>query len=206
MQLFAKVEFHYKRMDHLTAQTAAVTPGLGCPPGCGACCTSPTVEATEVELLPMAAMLVREGRAQEALSKLEQAEAQNDPLCVMFERISPDGRLGRCSAYEHRPGICRLMGFSGRISADGTAEWCPCKVMRESTDDAAQALAKPPPKEMPIISHELSKLRSTSGYASEQAPLLINDALKRALSKELMRTMYSDLQSDDKALEDSNQP
>jgi hypothetical protein len=43
---------------------------------------------------------------------------------------------------------------------------------------------------MPIIADEMLALRSNSGRPDEQIPLRINEALGRALSKELTRAMY----------------
>jgi len=184
-----EVSSHFRRMDDLAASAAAAA-GIGCPPGCGKCCTSPFVEATECEMAPLAAALVREGRAQAVLDRIHVAAESNDPTCVVFERSTPDGALGRCSEYEHRPGLCRLFGFSGRVGPNGTNEWNACRVMRESGDAADRALSKPPPASMPILSNEISQLRGSCGAPDEQIPMLLNDALRRAITRTLMRSMY----------------
>lgn len=181
----------YERLDRLTAETAAAAPGVRCPPGCGQCCTTPFVEVTEGELLPLVAMLMREGRAEATLARLDAAEASGDTTCIMFERTTPDGSRGRCTVYEQRPGLCRLFGFSGRRAPDGALEWCPCAIMRDSSPAAAAALAQAPPPIMPVISSELAQIRAAAGSPQDQAPMLLNHALRRGLAKEMLRSMYA---------------
>lgn len=69
---------------------------LSCPPGCGACCETPDIEATELEMLPMARFLY------------DSNSGLPDPLrpggCALYVQTGP-GR-GRCSAYKYRPAAC----------------------------------------------------------------------------------------------------
>lgn len=178
----------FARIDAKTAAAKAAS-GFQCPPGCGKCCTSPFVEATEIECVPLARALVEQGRASAVLERIRLAESNT---CVIYEPTTPDGSKGQCGMYEQRPGLCRLFGFSGRKSDQGLPEWAACAHMREQTaPDMEAALQEPPPACMPIIADEMFALRSNSGRADEQTPLRINEALRRALSKEFTRAMYT---------------
>jgi len=184
----------FARIDAKTAAAKAAS-GFQCPPGCGKCCTSPFVEATEIECVPLARALVEQGRASAVLERIRLAESNT---CVIYEPTTPDGSKGQCGMYEQRPGLCRLFGFSGRKSDQGMPEWAACSHMREQTaPDMEAALQEPPPACMPIIADEMLALRSNSGRPDEQIPLRINEALGRALSKELTRAMYSSYVRDD---------
>jgi Fe-S-cluster containining protein len=118
----------------------ALASHLVCPPGCGACCNSPEVEATTVELLPMAESLVVDGRADEVLAALDAALARGvsapvlgEPApsrCVMYRPDPADAARGRCGAYTVRPLICRMFGFGTRRTRTGRTELVACRVMR----------------------------------------------------------------------------
>lgn len=46
--------------------------GLSCRSGCGECCTQPTIEATVLEMLPLALHLFDQGKAEQTLTQLEE--------------------------------------------------------------------------------------------------------------------------------------
>lgn len=179
----------FARIDAKTAAVKAAS-GFQCPSGCGKCCTSRFVEATEVECIPLAHALIEQGKASAVLERIKLAKSAGDATCVIYEPTNPDGSKGQCGMYDHRPGLCRLFGFSGRLSDQGASEWVACSHMREQVAPAMEAaLLAPPPACMPIIADELLQLRSSTGSPDDQTPLLLNDALGRALSKELTRAM-----------------
>ena len=186
----------FARIDAKIDRTVRAT-GIGCPPGCGKCCTSPTVDSSEAELLPLALELIRQGKAESVLERLAAAKQNGDPTCVLFQRTVPDGSLGRCGMYEHRPGLCRLYGFSGARYETGEREWRPCSHMRAMKPEMEAALREPPPECMPVIADELRHLRSSYGSPSDQAPIPINEALSRAISRQLTKAMYSQYADDD---------
>jgi hypothetical protein len=53
---------------------------------------------------------------------------------------------------------------------------------------------------MPVIADELRHLRSSYGSPSDQAPIPINEALSRAISRQLTKAMYSQYADDDDEL------
>lgn len=123
MQLYRRIDKSMKRRSQAS--------GLSCPDSCGACCTSPKVEATVLELLPLARELWQQGRADSWLERLAAADAP----CVFYD---PDPNLpgnGRCRVYFWRPLICRLFGFSYRKNKYGIPELVTCRIIKSTCPD-----------------------------------------------------------------------
>jgi Fe-S-cluster containining protein len=177
----ARVVAEFQAVD-LAVDAFVAVAQLACPPGCGACCNWPEIEATTVELLPMAEALAAEGRAFEVLAALDDALAPS--RCVMYRPDLVDPAHGRCSAYAVRPLICRLFGYGTRRTRTGRMELLACRVMRASdparmqcveSDGAALALA-------PVMADHAQAL-GVEG-ASDVAHLRpINVALRDALER-----------------------
>jgi Fe-S-cluster containining protein len=150
--------------------------GLISTPGCGKCMTALTAEATETECLPLAQSLLRHGLANSVFSRLAAAKQKSDLTCVIYEPTDDqDGSMGRCGQYESRPVMCRLFGSLGELSQVGTQiDLTPAR----------------------ILADELLRLRSSSENPSElkpmPLPMPINEALSRALSLELTKSMHED--------------
>jgi Fe-S-cluster containining protein len=128
----------YEEIDNQTAAMRAITE-LRCPPGCGRCCSSTTVEATVLEMLPVARELLRR---REALSLLERLGAADDEgPCVFYqpERSAPGE--GCCGIYVLRPSVCRLFGYGAVKNKYGIAQLAVCTVMNEVIPRAAQGAA-----------------------------------------------------------------
>jgi len=166
--------------------------GLACPPGCGACCNSPEVEATTVELLPMAEALAADGRADEALAALDDALARGrletalgapaPSRCVMFRPDPVDPARGRCGAYTVRPLVCRLFGFGTRQTRTGRVELVACRVMRAS--DPARMQRVESDSELLSLAPVMADHAQALGVEGEVARLRpINVALRDALER-----------------------
>lgn len=93
--------------------------GLNCPPDCGQCCTVPTVEASAMEMLPMALELWKQGRAETLLDEMSQRDLST---CVMF--------AGRCTMYAQRPSVCRMFAVASRLNKDAERELSLCRELR----------------------------------------------------------------------------
>lgn len=100
--------------------------GLDCLAGCGACCKSQEVEATVLEMLPMA----YEMYLQNDFSALEE-ENWTKLSCNQYKITSPDGNLGYCSRYSTRPGICIMFGAALYRGKNGEAKLSLCKRIKE---------------------------------------------------------------------------
>lgn len=175
---------HLERADVATRAFAART-GLACPPGCGACCLSPHVEASVAELRPLAAALVAQGRAEEVLARVAALEAAGEARCALYEPAPDDPRRGRCGAYELRPLVCRLYGFSARRDRAGAPELVACRTMRAAAPDAV-ARAAAAVAEAPLMGDHAHALAADApGEDGRRLP--IDRALRRALEAALLR-------------------
>lgn len=113
------------------------TTGLHCRRGCGACCQTPDISTTPLELLPLAQSLLAQGKDQEILKAIEShAHAGH---CIMHEVKDLSQSKGRCTAYEYRPGICRLFGFAAQKNKYDQVKLLTCKTIKS---DLPQAVDK----------------------------------------------------------------
>jgi len=154
--------------------------GITCPPGCGACCHSPHVEAAIADVMPLAEEIVRRGEAAAVLARLNDA---SDLRCVLFDADADDVMKGRCSMYAWRPSVCRLFGFAGRRDADGQPQFTACRVhtqlMPEVVAAAREAVASGTIA-LPILS-DLAGQASAVASGASATPRPINDALRQAI-------------------------
>jgi len=161
--------------------------GLACPPGCGACCHSPDVETTIVDVRPLAGAIVARGGAIEVIERIR-AAGDRGP-CVLFEPDADDPARGRCSMYRWRPSICRLFGFSGRRRTDGTPEPIVCRVHARTIPaivEGARLGVADGSIPLPILAdHARSVAMLGSGDAAESRP--INAALRTAIEEAALR-------------------
>lgn len=178
-----RVQERLSAVDREVAAFVTAT-GLACPPGCGACCLSPEVESSPVELAPMAAALVDAGRADETLAALAAAPVPGP--CVLYRPDASDPRRGRCSAYATRPLLCRLFGFGARRTRAGRTELVACRTMRAADPERVAAAAG---NEL-LLAHAPLMADHVHAVAAE-APgdgarlVPINLALREALEREL---------------------
>lgn len=105
--------------------------GIRCVPGCGQCCISSKVETTILEMFPLALELWRKKEGEYWLKKAEGAGPSTP--CVFYQ---PDFLLsgkGRCGAYEFRPLLCRLFGFSAVTNKYGRNVILTCRLVKNSS-------------------------------------------------------------------------
>lgn len=182
-EVLSRLRDLFLRLDEATAEVARRS-GLACPPGCGACCLNPEVEATEVELAAMAAHLWEVGEAEEVLRVLEGEDAPES--CVLYRPEAGNPRRGRCGHYAHRPTLCRLFAYAAVRDKAGGARLAVCRVQREAQPaEAARAETEVAARHWraPLyhqVAEELLDIDSELG--AERLP--INEALRRALQRE----------------------
>ena len=192
-ELSRLVEAVYDELDHTYGAYVRKT-GLSCRTGCGACCNNPEIEATALEMLPLALMIYDQGRAEQVLEELEQYSGF---ACYHFVRHSLDGEKGQCGVYQQRPAICRMFGAAGVSSKTGETRLSVCKTIKQDRSEQYQAtlitmLTEPPPR----MSVGKEKVRSLD-FELGKKDLPINQALKYALERVLFISYYSgDEQSD----------
>ena len=173
--LFAEVNVRTRSFQKLT--------GLNCPERCGACCESPHIETTELEMLPLADELVRNGKATDWYAQAEGRDFSGQ--CVFFVP-SPSGKMrGCCQAYELRPLICRLFAFSGNRDKHGHVRLVTCKVIKKAAPVLAEkALSDVVSGQIsPPVMADLMLRASTLDPDMSRESLPINTALKKALER-----------------------
>lgn len=113
----------FQDIDRQTAEFQQAT-GLQCPPGCGKCCQSPTVEVTVLDCLPYAIELLSQNSAIAVLEQLA-ALPVNAP-CIFYQMDAVIPGNGRCGIYAWRPALCRLFGFATVRDKHGQVELATC--------------------------------------------------------------------------------
>lgn len=101
--------------------------GLGCLPGCGACCLSPNIECTILEVLPIALELYLKNEDQKVYDQCSSS------ICYFYKRLSFDGKKGHCTNYYFRPAICRMFGVYARKNKRSQPELAACKEIKQSS-------------------------------------------------------------------------
>lgn len=174
LELYAQID------DRIDAFAQAQ--GLRCPPGCGRCCHSPAVEATILEVLPIAWHLFDNGIAEQLHEDLGAAERDSLP-CLLFQKDERIEGNGRCSQYAHRPFLCRMFGFSSRYDKSGQAVPVLCKVHRAGLPEIGLLPAVIDPdavQTMPNYRDLHYQLYSMEpGLQNQRYP--INEAIRRAI-------------------------
>ena len=178
----AAVRALYRRLDRRIAAFRRAA-GLACPPGCGECCLSPEVEATVLEMLPLALRLRRDGRLARTLAGLGSREP---PRRCVFYSPDPLGAFGgHCTVYPWRPLLCRLFGFASVADPESRPELAVCGRMRAadpgSARAAAEAVAAGRLKAPVMRDWSLAAYRLDPALGSGPQP--INTALKQALER-----------------------
>jgi Fe-S-cluster containining protein len=144
--------------------------GLHCLPGCGKCCQNPDVEATPMEMIPMALKILDEGSMDEWHERLSTSE--NLP-CLIF-----NGK--NCGSYQERPSVCRMFGVGGYFDKEHKPVLSICKHIREANPvETKEARAH---NLTPMISHWSSRLAALHPDLIKERQS-INRALKIALEK-----------------------
>jgi len=190
-RLALRVRVLYCRLDRRIAGFRRAV-GLSCPRGCGECCLSPEVEATVLEMLPLALRLHREGRLEQTLVSLGPGEP---PRPCVFYSPEPLGSFGgRCSVYPLRPLVCRLFGFAAMTDPEGRPQLVLCRRLREADPAGAREAAAGAASgrlPVPLMSEwSLAMYRLDPGLGTQALP--INAALRQALERVALERRWRD--------------
>lgn len=165
--------------------------GLTCPSGCGNCCQYPSIDATVLDMLPLALHLFDQGKAESTLAQLEADPAS--PGCPMYQRLSFDGMQGQCTVYAQRPTLCRVFGVAGYRNKHGQPSLSTCKVLKQQHPVAFEqtliALESDPPPMLTLAKQQVDQL----DYDLSRDNLPISQALQKALLKVLFQAGYSEV-------------
>jgi len=156
--------------------------GLKCKKGCGACCSTPEIETTVAEVLPLAVYLWSQGLA---LAKLDNIRSSSTPnTCILYEADPINKTQGRCSAYAYRPGLCRLFGFTTRTDKHGKPVLMTCKVIKENQSQECERTQEKLEKGLKapsLAEHTFSVMNIDPVYGQKLFP--INQAIRQAIEK-----------------------
>jgi len=179
--LAVSVEGIYENLDS-QIRGAAVLAGLGCRSSCGECCLSPTIEASPIEMLPMALYLVTVGESDAFLSRFSTTQ---DSVCLMYSYDTSDSTRGHCRSYKYRPLVCRLFGYGtvhSKVSERPTL--VSCHWQRELFTDALNRYQELAHQGMvPSFSDFSMQIRSLTNDPDMGKLLPINEALRIAIEK-----------------------
>lgn len=157
--------------------------GLSCPEGCGLCCQNPHVQASELELLPLASELDRRRQAEFFYEKADKQDFQG--RCIFFIPGESFPGQGKCAQYALRPLLCRLFGFSGNRDRHGHFRLSSCSVLKEKISSTRNQESPGPansPGKAVFMSDYVSRLSSIDpDLARELVPM--NTAFKRAVDR-----------------------
>ena len=175
------VELLYLDIDREAAAFSAAT-AVVCPDGCGRCCRSETVEASVLEMLPMARALFRTGLidAWEAVI----SSAVSPGQCLVFATDGLVAVNGRCRLYGWRPLVCRLFGFAARKSKTGQPVFRACREFSGRSPASASAAATAVAHGLPVPVFAAYHMQVASLHATVEIPLMpINTALQQAVNR-----------------------
>ena len=167
----SKVLRIYQEIDQKIARLQ-VAFGLRCPSLCGACCDNPEVEATVLEILPLADEIYRRNEEEPVLLVLEEKSNQGDFRCALYRADPGFPKGGRCSYYEF-----------------GNLELSTCKVIKERTPEAVHRgeTGISEGLDVPVYQESFMRIASMhSGIGYRRLP--INLALKAALERLYWKT------------------
>ena len=187
-ELSRRVEAVYGEMAD-TFSSYQQDSGLSCRSSCGECCTQPTIEATVLEMLPLALHLFDQGKAEQTLTQLEELPEVSG--CFFYQRLSFDGKQGQCTVYQQRPSICRVFGAAGYRDKMGKTSLSVCKTFKSDKAEKYQQhlimLTEHPPPMMMSAKEQVNELDYELG--NKHYPL--NQAMYLALEKVLFKSYYS---------------
>lgn len=178
----------YRELDVQIAKFQATT-GLHCPPGCGQCCENPEVEATPLEMVPMALEMIRRGEAASWIDLITVAEAPGKCIFYQADNLIPGN--GRCQMYLWRPTLCRLFGFAAVTDKSGQPKLAACvkhkQVFPENVAMADVAIANGFP--IPRFRDWQTRIANIDAHWGYQR-MPINVALKVAIERLSLSLSY----------------
>ena len=163
-----------------------------CIEGCGACCFTPAknLEVSLFEAIPIALALIEQGIHEDILAQLETTDCNEVP-CVLYAKVSDDGKQGGCTQYAPRPLICRLFGSAtkGGKSMQNTQHLpIVCKPLKAIHFEDSIKVAKLA-NLLPVASMVSETARSLNPQLSGEL-FSVNEAIRRALYYLLQRLDY----------------
>lgn len=162
--------------------------GISCPRGCGICCEYPCVQATVLEMIPLACHLWETSSAMTVYRTI----SVDETICHFYCRESGEDRDGACTVYEHRGLICRTFGFFSARRAEGI-RFSTCRSLRARyADRIALFSEKELAERLPLYPDFVDALAAIAPELAANR-CHINQAIKRAVEAvHLLHGPFSD--------------
>lgn len=162
--------------------------GLACLPGCGRCCQNPDVEATVLEMIPLAVKIYDEGKLDEWMDRLEN---NHQDICLLFQ--DQGNGKGFCGSYAQRPSVCRMFAVAATHDKHQKLTLSICKFIREENQALASEVSNSVlDKNTPsLVSWSTRITNLGSQELNVRKPL--NLALKSALEKISLYAQYQNI-------------
>ena len=157
---------------------------LPCLEGCGRCCLNPEVDASTLEMFPIALKIFDDGKLDEWLDKTESPLQDH---CLFY--VQENETKGRCGIYNERPALCRMFGVAGYLTKEREVTLSICKYISEKYPERVP-LTKA--SDAPVFANWTSRV-STLGTPDLNLRFPINIALKKALHKIALYAQYQQL-------------
>jgi len=185
----------YAEMDRQISSFQAST-GLHCLPGCGRCCSSPHVEATILEMIPVAREIHKLREADQWLKRIEGTREGFPCVFYLPDPIIPGN--GRCIHYHLRPLLCRLFGFTAVKNKYGQPVFAVCTHIKKNMPIQVAGIYEMIHKglKVPCFSDFSIRISNLGPYLGSRL-LPINLALQIALEREGLRDLINDKQGCD---------
>jgi uncharacterized protein len=160
--------------------------GLPCITGCGQCCLNPEVDASTLEMIPIALKIFDDGKLEEWLEKTSTPTQEH---CLFYvQGIGP--WQGYCGIYQERPALCRMFGVAGYLNKDRDVTLSICKhISQKYPVETLAAKEKAKTERVPVFA-TWTTLVSGLGTPELNQRYPINEALKRALHKISILAQY----------------
>ncbi len=165
---------------------------LFCRSGCGQCCLHPGIEASVLEMLPLALHLYDTGLAESTLDALQQHD-QDQAGCFFYQASSEDRKSGQCGVYPYRPAVCRMFGAAGYRGREGEVLLSVCKVIRADAPEAVIATEQSLSSETPPMMRNHKAQIAQLDYELSKENMPIKQATAAALEKVLTKAYYAGL-------------
>jgi Fe-S-cluster containining protein len=161
---------------------------LFCRSGCGECCLHPGIEASVLEMLPLALHLYDAGVAE---STLEALRHHDQAGCYFYQASSEDRKSGQCGVYPYRPAVCRMFGAAGYRGREGEVLLSICKVIRSDEPEAVIATEQSLQTETPPMMRNHKAQIAQLDYELSKENMPIKQATEAALEKVLTKAYYA---------------
>jgi len=163
---------------------------LFCRSGCGECCLHPGIEASVLEMLPLALHLYDQGMAESTLEAIQQHD-HDQAGCFFYQASSEDRKSGQCGVYPYRPAVCRMFGAAGYRGREGEVLLSICKVIRADEPEAVIATQQSLSSETPPMMRNHKAQIAQLDYELSKENMPIKQATAAALEKVLTKAWYA---------------